>query len=549
MLNPQRNYEIPEETQRVARAAFPKGNPYMGLRDEMGNIYEDEGFAPLFSDMGQPALAPWRLAWVTVLQFAEGLTDRQAADAVRGRIDWKYVLGLPLEDPGFNYSVLSEFRGRLLVHESEYLLLELLLDRAKAQGWLKAGRRQRTDSTHILAAIHRLNRIELVGQTLQHALNEIARCEPVWLKQHAPAEWWDRYAKKLDDYRLPKSETARRQLAEVIGRDGLQLLQMVNQADAPPELATLEAICILEQVWQQQYEYDEPDDPSPRWRDKKTIPPASERIASPHDPEARYSTKRGMEWHGYKSHLTETCEPDAPHLIVNVETTVATDQDIEVVEPIHQRLQQQALLPDEHLLDSGYVSAEKLVDSSTQYHVQLVGPVRPDVSWQAQQPDAYDITRFSIDWQAEQVTCPQGKTSSYWKPQIGVRDNPVIEVNFRQKDCKPCPARNLCTRSKSGPRVLTLMRQDHFEALQAARTYQQTDDFQQQYAKRAGVEGTIGQAVNAYEMRRTRYVGLDKTHLHHIATAVAINLQPIWAWLTDIPVTQTKVSAFAALNL
>jgi transposase len=300
MLNSQRNYEIPEETQRVARAAFPKGNPYMRLRDEMGSLYEDEAFAPLFSGMGQPALAPWRLAWVTVMQFAEGLTDRQAADAVRARIDWKYVLGLALDDPGFNYSVLSEFRGRLLAHESDYLLLELLLDQAKAHGWLKAGGRQRTDSTHILAAIQRLNRIELVGQTMQHALNEIARREPAWLKDHTPMEWWDRYAKKLDDYRLPKTETARRQLAETIGRDGLQLLQMVNQADAPPELATLEAIRILEQVWQQQYEYDDPDDPSPRWRTKKTLPLAAERIASPHDPEARYSTKREIEWQAIK---------------------------------------------------------------------------------------------------------------------------------------------------------------------------------------------------------------------------------------------------------
>lgn len=549
MLNPQRNYEIPEETQRVARAAFPKGNPYMCLRDEMGSLYEDNVFAPLFSVMGQPALAPWRLAWVTVMQFAEGLTDRQAADAVRGRIDWKYVLGLPLDDPGFNYSVLSEFRGRLLAHESEYLLLELLLDRAKAQGWLKAGGRQRTDSTHILAAIHRLNRIELVGQTMQHALNEIARREPEWLKDHTPIEWWDRYAKKLDDYRLPKTETARRQLAEIIARDGLQLLRMAQQADAPVELATLEAMRILEQVWQQQYHYDDPDDPAPRWRDKKTLPPASERIASPHDPEARYSIKRDIEWQGYKAHLTETCEPDAPHLIVHVETTVATEQDIEVVEPIHQQLEQHALLPDEHLLDSGYVSAEKLVDSSTQYDVKLIGPVRPNVSWQAQHPDAYDITRFQIDWQAEQVTCPQGKTSSYWQSHMSIRHTPVLKINFRNKDCGPCPTRALCTRSKSGPRTLTMIHRDHFDALQTARAHQQTDDFRQQYATRAGVEGTIGQAVNAYEMRQARYIGLAKTRLQHIATTVAINLQRIWAWLSGIPVAKTKVSAFAALNL
>lgn len=169
------------------------------------------------------------------------------------------------------------------------------------------------------------------------------------------------------------------------------------------------------------------------------------------------------------------------------------------------------------------------------------------MSWQAQHPDAYDITRFHIDWQAEQVVCPQGKTSHYWKPQIGVRNNPVIEVNFRKKDCGACPVRELCTRSKSGPRVLTIMHQEHFEALQAARVRQQTDAFRQQYAKRAGVEGTIGQAVNAYGMRQARYRGLDKTRFQHIATVVAINLQRIWAWLTGIPVAQAKVSAFATL--
>jgi transposase len=123
MLNPQPNYEIPEETQRVAHAAFPKGNPYMLLRDELGILYEDAAFEHLYSSMGQPAIAPWRLAWITVMQFAENLTDRQAADAVRARIDWKYVLALPLEDAGFHYSVLSEFRDRLVRTESDPILL------------------------------------------------------------------------------------------------------------------------------------------------------------------------------------------------------------------------------------------------------------------------------------------------------------------------------------------------------------------------------------------------------------------------------------------
>lgn len=248
MLNPQPSYEIPEETQRVARAAFPKGNAYMQLRDELGILYEDEAFEALYSSTGQPAVAPWRLAWITVMQFAENLTDRQTADAVRARIDWKYVLALPLEDAGFHYSVLSEFRDRLVAHEQEIVLLEHLLDQAKSKGWLKAGRRQRTDSTHILANIQQLNRLELVGETLRHALNESARHEPQWLQASIPSEWWNRYGRRIEESRLPKAQAARQELAETIGRDGWHLLDLVRGEEAPPQLAQLEAIRTLEWV-------------------------------------------------------------------------------------------------------------------------------------------------------------------------------------------------------------------------------------------------------------------------------------------------------------
>src|SRR3954449_13626705 len=133
-LPPRPTPPVPEPTARVARAAFPKGNPYLRLRDELGAIFGDDDFADLYPRRGQPALPPWRLALVTVLQFREGLSDRRAADAVRARIDWKYLLGLELTDPGFDASVLSEFRSRLLAGEAEGLLLERLLDRCKALG-------------------------------------------------------------------------------------------------------------------------------------------------------------------------------------------------------------------------------------------------------------------------------------------------------------------------------------------------------------------------------------------------------------------------------
>src|SRR5215217_7414867 len=173
-LRPQPIGPIPEQTARVAHAAFPKGNPYLTLRDHLGTIFQDADFAALFPAWGYPGLPPWRLALVTIMQFREHLADRQAAEAVRARIDWKYLLGLELSDPGFDFSVLSEFRDRLLTGGAEQRILDLMLNQFKAVGLLKVRGRQRTDSTHILAAIRSLNRLELVGRTLQHALNALA---------------------------------------------------------------------------------------------------------------------------------------------------------------------------------------------------------------------------------------------------------------------------------------------------------------------------------------------------------------------------------------
>jgi transposase len=191
-LHPQATSPIPEATQRVARAAFPHGNVSIQVADRLGNIYHDTQVSALFPTRGQPAEAPARLALATLLQFAEGLSERQAADAVRSRIDWKYVLGVELTDPGFHHTVLSAFRTRLVTGEGEPLLLEALLTVASAQGLLQARGRQRTDSTHVVGAIRVLNRLERVGETLRAALNRLAVVAPAWVQTLAPPEWDDR---------------------------------------------------------------------------------------------------------------------------------------------------------------------------------------------------------------------------------------------------------------------------------------------------------------------------------------------------------------------
>jgi transposase len=202
-MHPEPIFEVPELTATVAKAAFPKGNRYMKMRDELGTLYSDEQFADLYPRVGQPASTPWRLALVTLVQFAEDLTDRQAADAVRSRIDLKYLLGLELDDAGFDFSVLNEFRKRLLDGGAEGRLLDVMLAVFVERKWLKAKGKQRTDSTHILAAVRHLNRLEIVGEALHHALNILAQVDPVWLQAQITSDWFDRYGRRFSDYRLP----------------------------------------------------------------------------------------------------------------------------------------------------------------------------------------------------------------------------------------------------------------------------------------------------------------------------------------------------------
>ena len=539
--------DIPEGTARVARIAFPKGNPYMRLRDELGPIYDNEQFASLFSNLGQPAEDPARLALITIMQFAEGLSDRQAADAVRGRIDWKYALALELADPGFDASVLSEFRGRLIKGRAEMLLFETMLDHLRERQLLKPRGRQRTDSTHVLAAIHVLNRLECVGETLRHTLNTLAVAAPDWLRDQVPAVWFDRYARRFEAYRLPPGRPERYALAEQIGADGRHLLAAIADPSAPSWLREVPAVRVLRRVWIQQFYAAEPDQPV-RWRQAADLPPASLLISSPYDPDARYSKKRKTKWTGYKVHLTETCDDDLPNLITDVLTTPATTADFDALPIVQTNLDHRGLCPDEHLVDAGYVTADHLVTSQQEHGIDLVGPAPKNQSWQAKAAEGFAASQFVIDWEAQVAICPQGKRSACWMSRKDRHGHPIAHIKFKKADCLACPRRSSCTRSKAQPRLIQIRAQAQYEALQAARKRQATDIFKDRYAARAGIEGTISQGTRTGDLRRSRYIGLPKTRLHHLLLATGINLLRVCAWLGDVPRSQTRRSAFAVLG-
>jgi transposase len=549
-LKPATIEPVPEQTARIARAAFPKGNAYLTLRDELGTLYRDDDFAGLFSRRGQPALPPWRLALVTVLQFHENLSDRQAAQAVRARIDWKYLLGLELADPGFHYSVLCEFRARLIAGSAEMQLLEKMLGQCCAQGLLKAGARQRTDSTHVLASIRTLDRLELIGETLRAALNEIATLAPQWLREAAPPVWHERYDKRVENMRLPRSDKEREQYAKAVGEDGFMLLALLEAPTAPSALSGLPKVTALRTAWSQHFERtaSPPDGPpSVRFKTSGEAAQAPEKIESPYDIEARYRSKSAMHWTGFMVHLSETCEDDSAHLITHVHTTAADVHEAKCTQDIHQALQKKYLMPTQHFVDAAYVSAELLVGSRADFGIDLIGPPPGNSTWQTKVQGAFTNEQFTIDWAQRVVQCPQGVASAAWHEYLDKEGKPYHLVQFPKHVCAACPVRALCTKAKENPRQLLLHSQAEHEALHWARQRLGTEEGWALYARRAGVEGTLSQAVRAFGMRRTRYRGLAKTSLQHVATAVAMNVERVTAWLTGQPREKTRTSRFARL--
>ena len=541
---------VPEETARIARAAFCKGNLLMRIRDEIGVLYDDQMFARLYDARGQLAIAPWRLALVTVFQFLENLSDRQAAEAVRGRIDLKYALSLELEDAGFDFSVLCEFRARLLAGEHDQNLLEVMLEHLGERGLVKARGKQRTDSTHVLAAIRSLNHLELVGETLRAALNAVARSAPEWLARQNRPDWAERYGARVEQYRLPKGEAARQALGEAIGADGHDLLAALFAETQRFWLCRLPAVERLRIIWIQQFYHDQG---RVRWRRPGDQPPVNQRLHSPYDPDARYAKKRDTSWIGYKVHLTETCEADRPNLITDVQTTAAGTPDGAVTAPVQSALAGRGLLPETHVVDAGYVDAALLVASQVDHAIDLLGPVALDHGWRAHSEQGFDLSAFTIVWPDRVAHCPAGQTSRDWSETCDKRGTPLVHITFAPTTCAACPNRPLCTPSPPGkrsrPRSLVVRRQPEHEALQARRVEQKSEIWKKRYSCRAGIEGTLSQGIRGFGLRRCRYVGHAKTHLQHLFTAAAINLARLDAWLQSNLRAQTRQSKLTALVL
>ena len=385
-----------------------------------------------------------------------------------------------------------------------------------------------------------------MGETLRAALNSLAVVVPDWLSLVLSPDWFDRYSRRVEDYRLPQSQRERHQMALRIGRDGHHLLSGIyTDPDVGDWLTQIPAVEVLRQVWIQQFYLD--GEHQLHLRESQGQPPAGQLICSPYEVEARFSRKRQTQWTGYKVHLSEICDAHQPHLITNVETTSATTASGAMTQAIHQALKDKDLCPNEHLVDTGYIDASVLIKSQQEYNIELVGPVLPDSSWQAQTPDGFDSTHFEIDWLQQQACCPQGHLSTRWEVGTDRRGQETVKIHFPYQECQACPVKAQCTRAQKAGRTLTLRPQAQHLALQQARHKQQSDEFKRRYTNRAGMEGTISQGISAFGLRWCRYKGIAKTRLQHVTTATAMNVFRLINWLHKQPLAQTRISHFARL--
>ncbi|MBT2488153.1 IS1182 family transposase [Streptomyces sp. ISL-96] len=523
-LSPRSGEQVPALTVQIARASNPNGTTAMWVRDRLDGLWDDQDFADWYPRDGRPGLSPAQLATVCVVQFLLGLSDRQAAEAVRCRIDFKYAMALELDDPGFHHSVLGDFRERLIEGDRTDRLLDLALTRLKDAGLVRERTTQRTDSTHVLAAVRDLTRLELVTEAVRAALEELAGTASHLLDGLVDEEWGRHYGRPV---RLGKNPTRPKTRILATGDDAVRLIEHLGQHGA--ERLSGPRVQALRQIMVQNYYRDGAG--RLRWRTTEDggLPPSPAAVVSPYDPTARHA-RRGhvTHWKGFVAHLTETCAPDGVNVITDVATTDATSYDAKALPGIHTRLKRRGLLPAEHLVDGGYTSLVHLEQAARDHQVTVTGPLPVNTTRQHSKNNGFGRDDFHIDFDRQQVTCPQGEVSRGWHgpyPTSSPTAAPLIVARFTKSQCRPCPARTRCTSTADSARTVGFPPRELRDLQLRVRAEQRTPEWKARYSARSGVEGTINEFAHGHGMRHCRYRGQPKVHLQHVLTAIAVNIE------------------------
>jgi transposase len=318
--------------------------------------------------------------------------------------------------------------------------------------------------------------LELLGETFRAALNELARVAPEWLKPRIKQHWLDWFVHRVEEHRIVKGKEAREAQAIAIGEDGFDLLDALEKDQAVCVCLEQPALKALKLIWEQQYEKV----------DGKLILPEferlpSDRVRSPFDLKGCYGKKREKTWVGYKVHLTEACDKDAPSIITNVLVTKASAQEMLAARQVHERLKQNQIVPEEHFLDAGYVSAD-LVLQCREEGIEIVGPMAHNSTWQHVANKGFALDDFKIDWDKKSVTCPKGKTSKSWTELKSKQGPPMIYTHFSPVDCQSCRSKKHCTKARTQGRGLSFRPKESHELLRKRRAKQKTEQWKVLYS-------------------------------------------------------------------
>lgn len=491
---------------------------YLTIKNVIAPLIRDEDYADMYSHLGRRPVSPRTLVLTMLLQFLENLSDRRAAKNVRFRLDWKMVIGLAVNDPGFHFSDLGEFRDRLEKHNKERAAFDVLLKKLKELGLIRKHQKQRLDATHVLGHLRKLSRLECLAESIRLTLKRLADLlEDADFERLAPVDIRKLYTDELTTQNMDQ-QAVRRSLRSA-GGHALTLLERVAGHSKSSELSMLEQVKTLRRVFEQYFEVT--PEGAPVVKEKLPKGEGKDRIVTPHEVEARWSEKRGKEWVGYKLQVTETADrptegPDgtvqpAVNFITDIAVTNAAEADIQYTQEAIDRQGRRGLVPEEFMVDQAYVSGAHIIEAARK-GVLLVGPAA------APNPGGIEMPQelFSIDVSGEEAVCPQGEKSVYWK-----KDRKgAIQVRFSAKACNECSIKTKCTKNKRG-RTLTLA--PEYECLQARREWMKTDDFKERMKARNGIEGTISEMCRAHGARYARYRGKKPLGIQEFFSGFSVN--------------------------
>lgn len=471
------------------------------IKEEIGSRIKDSDFEDMYKDGGRPPISPRLLILVLLMQFLEGLSDRAAIRNLKFRLDWKIAFGLPVDFLGFHSSTLTYFRDRLIANSKATYAFDKILAYLAEKGLIKQSGQQRIDSTHIIAAVRELTRIELLHETIR------LFCLDLGLRKKQMSETvlelHSKYTDTISTFRMTKGEKT-----EAIKEAGLAMRTIRDWVETllDVQLLGLASFKTLKTVFSQNF-IDQGIETIP---ELIKIATGKEHICNPHDPDAEYGNKGKKGWLGYKLQVVETAEGEQ-NFITHIELENATNFDGDSVCGIIEELENKGVSPSNLYGDTHYNTSAN-IELLAEKEIELKGPVAP-VTKQKQEKDE----GFAINIELQKVICPEGIESKHFHIDPSGR----IKASFPKKDCLACSRKEIC---QPQPRGKIYEQRPENKTLSVRRKKMLDPAYQKDLHRRNGIEGTLSGLVRGQKIRRLKYRGKAKGQLQTKMTGAAANV-------------------------